>query len=30
MMARRSYGTGALIVQADRNGREVWYGKVAV
>ena len=26
-MTRRSYGTGALLVRADRNGRETWYGK---
>ena len=27
MAARRSYGTGSLIVRVDRGGREVWYGK---
>lgn len=27
MTARRSYGTGALEVRADRNGRETWYGR---
>src|SRR5262245_61421170 len=26
-MTRRSYGTGSLSVQRDRNGREVWYGR---
>ena len=25
-MARRSYGTGSLVVRADGNGRETWYG----
>ena len=27
MAARRSYGTGSLIVRVDRGGREAWYGK---
>lgn len=27
MTARRSYGTGALYVRTDSNGRESWYGK---
>lgn len=26
-MARRSYGTGSLIIRTDRNGREIWHGK---
>ena len=26
-MARRSYGTGSLIVRRDANGRETWHGK---
>lgn len=25
-MSRRSYGSGSLLVRADRNGRETWYG----
>jgi integrase len=25
-MARRSYGTGSLVVRADGNGTETWYG----
>jgi integrase len=24
---RRSYGTATLYVHADRNGREIWYGR---
>jgi hypothetical protein len=27
MAARRSYGTGSLIVRKDGNGRETWHGK---
>src|SRR3954447_11218495 len=27
MSARRSYGTGSLIVRADANGVETWHGK---
>jgi hypothetical protein len=27
MGARRSYGTGSLIVRTDGNGRETWHGK---
>ncbi len=27
MAGRRSYGTGSLIVRADRGGRETWHGK---
>jgi hypothetical protein len=27
MAARRSYGTGSLIVRSDHNGRGAWYGK---
>ena len=27
MAARRSYGTGSLIVRTDGNGRETWHGK---
>ncbi len=27
MTARRSYGSGSLLVQVDAKGREVWYGK---
>jgi integrase len=26
-MTKRSYGTGALFVRADRSGREAWYGQ---
>jgi hypothetical protein len=29
-MARRSYGTGSLIVRADSTGRESWHAKVRV
>jgi hypothetical protein len=25
-MARRSYGSGSLVVRADANGAETWYG----
>jgi integrase len=27
MAARRSYGTGSLIIRADANGRETWHAK---
>ena len=26
MAARRSYGTGALLIRTDAAGRETWYG----
>jgi len=29
-MARRSYGTGSLVVRRDKRGRESWYGRVRV
>ena len=29
-MARRSYGTGSLIVRTDSTGRESWHAKVRI
>jgi integrase len=29
-MARRSYGTGSLVVRRDKRGRETWYARVRV